>query len=125
MAGEPLITITGRVGKDPVMRFTQAGKSVASFAVAVTARIKEGDAWVDGETTWFDVSIWGRPAEAVIESVAKGSLVIVTGAFSIGKYTDKDGVERSKPQIKADGVGIVPQVKQVGGGAAAAGNPWD
>lgn len=124
MAGEPLITITGRVGKDPVLRFTQAGKGVTSLSVAVTSRVKEGDQWVDGETTWYDVSVWGPRSEAVAESVKKGDLVVVSGLFSMGTYTDKDGVERSKPQVRADAVGVVPQLKQIGT-TSGAGMPWE
>jgi len=106
-----VITINGNVGRDPVIRFTKSGKAWTKFSVAVTERVKEGDEWIDGTTTWFEVSCWNRLAEDTAETVKKGSRVVLSGRFKTEKWTGEDGVERTDAAVTADWVGIVPKVE--------------
>lgn len=108
MAGEPQITIIGHVGKDPEMKITKTGISVASFSVAVTPRKKEGDGWTDGETTWFRISAWHRDGEAAVETLRKGDRVIVQGRFSTSTY-DKDGTTMTVNEITSEVIGVIPK----------------
>ena len=105
MSGEPTITIIGaRIGKDPEMRLTNSGQAVASLSAAVTPRKKQGDQWVDAETQWFRITVFGREAEAVIENYVKGDKVIVTGRFSMSEFVNKDGVTVKTAEVTADGI---------------------
>ena len=103
------VIIEGNVGKDPVIKFTKTGKAFASFSVAVTDRVKEGDDWVDGPTTWFNVTAWNWLAEGVADNVTKGSKVLITGKFKMDEWTDNDGVLRTTPSVTADSVGVIPR----------------
>lgn len=104
MSGEPIITVVGNVTADPELRFTPAGKAVAGFTVASTPRVKDGDQWVDGETTWLRCSAWEQLAENVAESIQKGVRVIVQGALSSRSY-EKDGQTRTSLELRVDAIG--------------------
>lgn len=109
MANEPIITVTGHLGNEPEYKLTPAGTPVTSFSIATTPRKKKNNEWVDGETMWFRVFVWNYEAASVANALHKGDRAIVTGAFSINTYTDKEGTERKSFEINADGVGIVPK----------------
>ena len=83
--GNAPITIVGTLGQDPEAR--QAGAAtVTSFSVAVSARVKNGDAWEDGPTTWFRCSAWRELGEHVLASLHKGDRVILQGTIGSRKY---------------------------------------
>jgi Single-strand binding protein family len=63
----------------PELRYTPNGTQVANFRLAVTARVKDGDTWRDGETSFFRVNVWRQLAEHVAESLAKGDWAVVIG----------------------------------------------
>lgn len=106
MTGLAPVTIEGRVGKDPELRFIPAGAAVCNFSLAHTERKREGDQWVDGQTIWFDITCWRQLAENVSESIRRGDLVIVHGDLSQDTYTPRDGGgERTKVTITAKYVG--------------------
>jgi single-strand DNA-binding protein len=104
MANEPLITIVGNAAGDCDLRFAPSGIAVAAFTVAVTPRIKQGEEWKDGETTWFRCTAWRDMAERCSESITKGMRLIVHGRFKTRQY-DKDGVTRTSIEIDVDEVG--------------------
>jgi len=107
------IEVTGNVGTDPEIKFYD-GKNgsfgVASFSLGYTPREKKGQDWVDGETLWFRVSILGKQAEAITDSVRKGDKVFVVGAFKISSYQAKDGTQKTGLEIKADTIGVLPKI---------------
>lgn len=96
---EPQISVTGNATADAELHFTANGKSVASFTVAATPRIKKGDAYEDGEPLFFRVSVWDQMAENVAASVTKGSRVTVIGGLRKEVYQDKDGNDRESLEI--------------------------
>ena len=69
-----LTTILGRAGRDPEMRYTQAGKAVTNLSVA--ADVGFGD---NKKTVWFRVSFWNKLAEVVNNYVVKGDKVYIEG----------------------------------------------
>src|SRR5687768_13620724 len=105
MAGEIQTTLVGYIARDPELRFLPSGKAVASFSMGVSNRVKEGDAWVDGETTWFSISVWEGFAENVVESLHKGDRVIVQGGMFTRAYTTKEGEKRTSLEVRAEAVG--------------------
>lgn len=101
------INVSGLVGTDPEIKFFD-GKNgsfgVARFRLAYTPREKDkatGD-WVDGETTWFTVSVVGKQAETIADSLSKGQRVLVNGTFKQNTYTTKSGETKTDFEIKAD-----------------------
>lgn len=104
MAGEIPVTVVGSI-TEPTLRFSPQGKAIASFSVASTPRVKNGEQWEDGETTWFRVSVFDQMAENVAESFAKGDRVIVWGRFKTRSYQTDAGETRSGLELVADEVG--------------------
>lgn len=114
------VSIVGNCTRDPETRFTQSGMCVASFGVAVSAR-KKNEAtgqWEDGEASFFDVTAFGRLAENVAESVAKGRRVVVAGALKQSSW-EKDGQKRSKVEVVADDVGVSLKWDPIESGSSA------
>lgn len=121
------ITFTGNLGKSQGLKFSNDGKPRLSFSAAETARIKDQSGqWVDGGTTWFNVTLFGYTAEAldaaIVEAGGKGK-VIVTGRMSTREY-EHNGEKRESLDVVADSVGLVPRSQPAGGQArpAYAGN---
>lgn len=78
------ITIAGNCTKDAEMRTTQSGSKVAGFSVAVNG-------FENGEKTsiFFDVSIWGKRGENVMQFAKKGAKICVTGELGTREYNGK------------------------------------
>lgn len=120
MAGEIPITVVGSI-TEPELRFSQSGKAIATFSLAQNSRVKDGENWVDGEPTWFRVSVFGPIAENIVESLEKGARVIVQGGMKTNAW-EKDGEKRTSLEIIADAVGpdlrwATAAVTRSGGGA--------
>ncbi len=100
-------TFVGTLGGDVELKFTQAGLAVASFNVATSKRVKDGDGWKDGPTSWVRCTVWRQYAENVAESLVKGSRVIVTGEMAQRDWTTKEGEKRTVWECQVDDVGPV------------------
>jgi single-strand DNA-binding protein len=84
-------TIVGNLGADPEKRFTQDGRAVTKFRVAVNSRRRDqGGEWSD-HTEWFGVTAFGRQAETAAERLTKGSRVYVDGRLESRTWDGPDG----------------------------------
>lgn len=99
------VTVMGNLTRDPEIRFTSSGLAVANFSVAVNERVREGDTYVDGPASYYEVEAWRQLAENATEALRKGDRVIVVGKMKIDKYETKDGEPRQKVVITADDLG--------------------
>lgn len=106
------VTITGRLGSDPELRFTPAGKAVCNIAVADSYRRKNEQTgqWEDvGETLWLRGSLWGKDAEDFAEKGRKGDKVVVIGRLTQRSWDDKQsGQKRTVVELAAQSAAIVP-----------------
>lgn len=76
------IILVGNLGKEPEMRYTNDGKPVTSFSVAVS------DGFGDNKkTVWFKVTAWEKQAETCAQYLHKGSKVLVEGRLQADKNT--------------------------------------
>lgn len=90
------VTLVGRAGQDPEIRYFESGTSLTTFSIAVNRPTK------NKETDWFDIKIWGRPAEIASEYVRKGTLVGIMGQVDFDSWNDKSTGELvTKPVIAA------------------------
>ncbi|MDP2343773.1 MAG: single-stranded DNA-binding protein [Deltaproteobacteria bacterium] len=90
--------IVGNLGRDPEVRYSQAGLAICTFSVAVTERVKDGDSWKEA-TEWFRVVTFGKTAEQAGQYLHKGRQVYVEGRLKTSKYEDKDGNERTSVEL--------------------------
>jgi single-strand DNA-binding protein len=93
-----VVTLVGRAGRDPEVKYFESGKVVCNFTLAVNRLSKKND-----EPDWFDLEIWGKTAEIAASYVKKGSLIGVQGSLKFDTWSDRTtGVNRSKPVIRVD-----------------------
>jgi len=95
------VIIIGNLGRDPEVRYAQSGMAICKLSVAVTERVKDGDAWKDA-TEWFRVTVFGKTAENAGQYLQKGRQVYVEGRLKTEKYKDKDGVEKTSTEVVAN-----------------------
>lgn len=126
------ISFTGRAGKDPEIKFTADGKAMLRVSVAEGHREKNRDTgqWEDAATTWRQVTLFGRMAEALAEQVRRGALLNVSGREETREWT-KDGEQHSLLSVTADSIGVVPTPAPQGQqnsfrpqGQQPQGDPW-
>ena len=112
MASFNRVILAGNVTRDIELRQVGAGTSVCDVGMAVNDRKKSGDEWVE-ETTFVDVTLWGRTAEIASQYLQKGSPVLIEGKLKMDSWEDKDsGAKRSKLKV----VGERMQLLGRGGG---------
>ena len=105
MANDNQVMLVGNLTDDPELRFTPNGAAVANFRLAVTPRVREGDSWKDGETSFFRINVWRQQAENVAETLQKGARCIVVGRLRTRSWETPEGEKRSVTEIEADEVG--------------------
>jgi single-strand DNA-binding protein len=107
MANEPVTTITGNLTADPELRFTPAGRPVASFTIANTPRFPDSGTgqWKDGETWFVPCSAWGDMAENVITSLTKGAAVVASGRLRCRTWQTDAGEKRARVELTVDEIG--------------------
>lgn len=105
--GETPITITGNLTADPELRFTAGGQALAKFTVASTPRAfdRETNQWKDGTSTFFRCAAWRSLAEHVVESLTKGSRVVLSGRIRQHNWQTEQGENRSMLAIEVDDIG--------------------
>jgi single-strand DNA-binding protein len=97
--------LVGNLTDDPELRFTPNGAAVANFRLAVTPRVREGDSWKDGETSFFRINVWRQQAENVAETLQKGTRCIVVGRLRTRSWETPEGEKRSVTEVEADEIG--------------------
>jgi len=95
------LTIVGRIGRDPELRFTQDGKAVANFSVATDHGRDDNK-----KTTWHNIVAFGTMAENAVRSFTKGTRVICSGRLDVSEYETKDGEKKKKTELIADALGV-------------------
>lgn len=109
-----VIAIMGRLSRDPELRQTTTGKSVASFTLACSRGRKDasGKDLVD----WIPVVAWEHTAEFVFKYFEKGSLIAIDGRLQSRTYKDRDGNNRTAIEIVANNANFAGS-KSTGGGS--------
>src|ERR1700722_15334009 len=100
------VTLQGRLTRDPEMRFTSSGTAVAQFAVVTVRRVKNGEIWEDQDVSFLDCTAFGQFAENIVESLEKGSSVIVSGMMKQESWTNKDNEKRTGWKVLVDDLGV-------------------
>jgi single-strand DNA-binding protein len=104
MATDNTVTLIGNLTDDPELRFTPNGAAVANFRLAVTPRVKDGEGWRNGETSFFRVNCWRQLAENVTESLGKGARAVVIGRLRMRSWETDAGEKRTVVEVEADEV---------------------
>ncbi len=112
-----ICNFTGRVGRDPDIKFSKAGKAIANISIAVGSSWKDNnDEWQE-ETQWVRIVAFGSLAERIGEKMSKGDFVAVAGRIQVRDWEDKDNNKRQTTEIVASSV--LPMLGQAGGGSGS------
>jgi single-strand DNA-binding protein len=123
------VILLGNLTRDPQVRYTPGGTAVAELGLAVNRT------WFDQktnsrreETTFVDVTLWGRQAEVAGEYLAKGRQVLIEGRLQLDTWEDKEsGQKRSKLKVISENMKMVggrgdgPRAEGGGGGRGEGG----
>ena len=93
------ILLIGHLGRDPELRQTQTGKSVANFTMATSE--KRGG---EEHTEWHRIVAWEKTAGYCAHYLSKGALVYVEGRIQTREWTDKEGQSRKTTEVVAQRV---------------------
>lgn len=101
--------LSGRVGADAEVRRIGdwTPDALVVFPLYVTRRGKDGDEWVDKNTTVYQVSLRDRFAADLAPQIVKGAEVAVTGSVELQEYTASDGSPRRNLKLFARQVGLL------------------
>ena len=99
--------IEGNAVADASLRETGSGKHVANVVVRVDQRVHNSDgSYSDGPTSDYEVTVWGRPAQAFARSARRGARVFAAGELTVEEFSTSDGGTRTRMRITADHHGI-------------------
>ncbi|KAL3159683.1 hypothetical protein ABBQ38_010089 [Trebouxia sp. C0009 RCD-2024] len=93
------VSLIGNTGKDVEIKRLETGRVIGNLTLACTHKA--------GQTTWYDVDIWGPMAERIGEQVPKGSSICVQGKLTPRVWTNKEGKQQTKFRVTASEVRFV------------------
>ena len=100
------VILAGNLTRDPECRYIPSGTAVSDVGLAVNDRRKTPSGeWVD-ETTFVDITLWGRPAEVVAEFCTKGSPLLVEGRLKLDTW-ETEGQKRSKLKVVGERIQLL------------------
>lgn len=115
MANFNRVILLGNITRDVEIKYLQSGMAVTELGLAVNDRRKGQDGqWIE-ETTFVDVTLWGRTAEVAGEYLGKGSQVLIEGRLKLDTW-ETDGQKRSKLRVVGEKMQMLGSAKGGGGG---------
>ncbi|NUQ63390.1 MAG: single-stranded DNA-binding protein [Pirellulales bacterium] len=123
MASYNRVVLLGNLTRDPELRYIPSGTAVTEIGLAVNDRRKNASGeWID-ETTFVDITLWGRTAEVASEYLTKGAPVLIEGRLKLDTWETNDGQKRSKLRVVGERMQMLGRAGggEGGGGGGAAG----
>lgn len=99
------VVLVGRLTRDAQLKYTNSGLAISTFAIAINRRIKQGERWTD-EANFFEITLFGKQAEAVNQYLRKGNQVAIEGELRQDRW-EQDGQKRSKIIIVANNIQLL------------------
>ncbi len=119
MASFNRVILVGNITREIELRYTPSGTAVTELGLAVNDRRKnQAGEWID-ETTFVDVTLWGRTAEIASEYLSKGSPCLIEGRLKLDTW-ETDGQKRSKLRVVGERMQMLGS--RPGGGGSQGGS---
>jgi len=119
MASFNKVILLGNLTRDPEVRYTPKGTAVTELGMAVNRVYTAENGEKREETTFVDVTLWGRTAEIAGEYLKKGRPVFIEGRLQLDTWDDKtSGQKRSKLKVVGEGLQLIGSRPGGGGGGA-------
>lgn len=117
------VILIGRLGKDPELRSTPSGTSVAKFTIATDERFTDRNGERQERTEWHNIVAWGKLAEICGQYLRKGRLVYIDGSIRTDSWDDKEtGQKRYRTEIIAANMQMLEKREDGGGGGGSYGS---
>lgn len=112
------VTLIGRLGKDPDVRYLDSGVAVAQFSLATTERgyTAQNGQQIPERTEWHNLVLWRGLAETAEKYLHKGDLLYVEGKIRSRSYDDQQGIKRTLVEIYVDEMKMLTPKAQGGKG---------
>lgn len=112
MANLNKVMLIGNLTRDPELRYTPKGTAVTDLALAINRVWSNDQGQKQEETTFVDVTFWGRQAEIAQQYLAKGRGVYIEGRLQMDTWDDKEtGKKRSRLKIHGENLQFLPDGK--------------
>jgi single-strand DNA-binding protein len=98
------VFLSGNLGADPELRYTQGGQAVLNLRLATTSSYFDKDKVRRERTEWTGIVVWGKRGEALSKILNKGTSITVEGRLQTSTYDDREGNKRHKVEIVADNI---------------------
>jgi single-strand DNA-binding protein len=123
MANVNKVILIGNLTRDPEIKYTPKGTAVAELGLAINRFIPASDGQEKREeTTFIDVTLWGRTAEVASEYAKKGQPIYVEGRLQLDSWEDKtSGQKRSKLKVVGENIQLLGSKGGGGGGGGSRG----
>jgi single-strand DNA-binding protein len=123
MASFNKVILLGNLTRDPEVRYTPKGTAVTELGMAVNRVYTAENGEKREETTFVDVTLWGRTAEIAGEYLKKGRPVFIEGRLQLDTWDDKtSGQKRSKLKVVGEGLQLIGSRPGGGGGGGGGGD---
>lgn len=122
MASFNKVILVGNLTRDPEVRYTTGGTAVTDLGLAVNRQwTDKGSNERKEETTFIDVTLWGRQAEIAGEYLSKGRPVLIEGRLQLDQWDDREtGQKRSKLKVVGESMHMLGSRGEGGGGGGSA-----
>ena len=126
MASYNKVILVGNLTRDPELRHIPSGTAVTDLGLAVNRT------WTDRntnqrseETTFVDVTCWGRTAEIACEYLRKGRPVLVEGRLQMDEWNDREtGAKRTKLKVVCDNMQMLGSRNEGNSGGGGGGGSY-
>lgn len=113
------VILVGRLGKDPEVKSTPSGATVAKFTIATDERFTDKAGEKQERTEWHNIVAWSKLAEICGQYLRKGKLVYIEGSLRTDSWEDKEsGQKRYRTEIVAQQMQMLDKKGDDGGGSA-------
>jgi single-strand DNA-binding protein len=109
------VILIGNLTRDPELRYTPGGAAVCEMGIAVNRKYQTQSGEDREETTFVDITVWGRQGETADKYLSKGRQVCIEGRLKFDSWETQDGQKRNKLSVVAE------RVIFLGGGGGGAG----
>ena len=124
MASFNRVILMGNLTRDVELKYTSNQTAVTEVTLAVNDRKRGQDGQWQDETTFVDVTLWGRQAEVADQYLGKGSGVMIEGRLRLDQWEDKQtGQRRSRLRVTGERMQMLP--RSGGGGGAPRGGDYN
>jgi single-strand DNA-binding protein len=123
MASINKVILIGRLGKDPEIRSTPNGTSVAKFTLATDERFTDRAGEKQERTEWHNIVAWGKLAEICGQYLRKGKLIYIDGSIRYDSWDDKEtGQKKYRTEIVANNMQMLDRKGDENGSGAGGGS---